>query len=458
LLLSENSRVRTRWDLALAALIVASCALIPVQVAFAHDVTTLGSALVYAIDAFFVVDVWLNFRSGVREEGHEITDRAEIARRYRRGRLPLDLVAALPFDMALLPWRDITIGGVSIVLWVRLLRMVRIARLFVIFHHWERQSWTNTGYLRIARLGTVALLLLNLIACAWYLVPYAEEFPATSWVIREGLSDASASTAYVRSLYWVVVTTTTVGYGDITPGRDVEYLFAMGVMLLGASLYAFVIGNIASLLSRIDSAKADFWNRVETVTQYLRTRGVPAEVNANVQGYYEYLWTRYRGANEQVLLSDLPASLRLDVMAHLTSELTERVPLFRHCGPALQNVLLMALEPQIIVPGGTVVRAGEKADGIYFIGRGTMRVISAEGEETDVTLAEGDYFGDLSLLLGERRTASVRAVTYCDLFFLRRDRFETIREDYAEFSDALKALSSSRSEKLSMLVLDGHVL
>jgi CRP-like cAMP-binding protein len=124
----------------------------------------------------------------------------------------------------------------------------------------------------------------------------------------------------------------------------------------------------------------------------------------------------------------------------------------------LQNVLLMALEPQIIVPGGTVVRAGERGDGIYFISRGTVRVVSAQDEDTEVSLSDGDYFGDLSLLLNEQRTASVRAETFCDLFFLRKVQFDSIRDDYPEFSDALKSLSSGRSEKLSMLVLDGHVL
>jgi voltage-gated potassium channel len=46
----------------------------------------------------------------------------------------------------------------------------------------------------------------------------------------------------------------------------------MLVMLLGASIYAFIIGNIASLFVSLDSAKANFWNRIEAVNQYLRSR------------------------------------------------------------------------------------------------------------------------------------------------------------------------------------------
>jgi len=65
---------------------------------------------------------------------------------------------------------------------------------------------------------------------------------------------------------------------------------------------------------------------------------------------------------------------------------------------------------------------------------------------------------DLSLLLGERRTASAKALTYCDLLVLPKREFERIKHDYDEFRQALKALFSERSEKISALVLSGAVL
>ena len=76
----------------------------------------------------------------------------------------------------------------------------------------------------------------------------------------------------------------------------------------------------------------------------------------------------------------------------------------------------------------------------------------------DATEEDGDYFGDLSLLLSERRKASVKALTYCDIFVLPKADFERIKRDYDEFREALKALSSERSEKISALVLSGAVL
>jgi voltage-gated potassium channel len=192
----------------------------------------------------------------------------------------------------------------------------------------------------------------------------------------------------------------------------------MVVMLLGASMYAYIIGNIASLLSNLDSAKVNFRNRIEAVNQYLHYRHVPSELSTRVRHYYEYLWARRRGMKEEILLDDLPGPLRLDVLLHLTRKLLEKVPLFTYCSPTLRNVVLMALKSRTYAPGDCIAWEGELGKEIFFISRGKVAITSADGTKDHGTLEDGDYFGDLSLILGERRTASVRALTYCEIFVL----------------------------------------
>jgi CRP-like cAMP-binding protein len=145
-------------------------------------------------------------------------------------------------------------------------------------------------------------------------------------------------------------------------------------------------------------------------------------------------------------------------MSKLLGDLLSNVPVFRHASPALRNELLLSLEPVVTQPGGYLVTDGDVADGIYFIAAGRVEVVSGDGETVYGTLSTGDYFGDLTLLLKERRSASVRSVGFSEAFQLDAASYERIRSDYPELREVLTKSSSERSSTLTDLVLEGVVL
>lgn len=455
----DNSGFRIAWDSLLLLLIFISSVLIPYQIVFLQQVSLTSSLLIYVIDAVFLIDIWLNFKTSYRSQGAEVLDSKKISTHYYKTSFLRDLLTNFPFDAFILffDW-DSMLFHVPLVLLFRLPRLLRVVRLFQILKGWELQTWSNAGYLRIVRFISTILLVIHWIACLWFFSAFAHDFPDDSWVVSTEIVDEHHSHQYTRSLYWTITTMTTVGYGDITPQRPVEYVIAIIVMLLGASMYAFIIGNVASLFSNIDAEKVQYRNRMEAITQYLNYRKVPSELNSKVRDYYEYMWTRRRGIDEKQMLIDLPAPLRLEVLLHLTKELLETVPLFRYCSAPLRNKLLESLIPNTYPPHVSVAQEGEMGKELFFISKGKLEVVSSSSDQAYAILEAGEYFGDISFFMKENRTGTARTLTYCEIFKLKAEDFEQIKKDYPEFVNVIKKMSAEKTEKTTRLILDGIIL
>ena len=104
------------------------------------------------------------------------------------------------------------------------------------------------------------------------------------------------------------------------------------------------------------------------------------------------------------------------------------------------------LVPQVCLPGDCVVRIGEIGREMFFISHGSLEVLN-DAEELLTVLHTGAYFGEVSLLFLECRTATVCAATYCDLLVLKKESFEKALSFYPTYAEAMKKIAGARRQQ-----------
>jgi voltage-gated potassium channel len=159
------------------------------------------------------------------------------------------------------------------------------------------------------------------------------------------------------ALWWGIVTMTTTGYGDIVPHTVAGRALSGVVMVGGILIFALWTGII-------------------------------------VNGYAEELRRR--------------EFLR-------TWELVARVPFFHNIGASLIAEVARLLQPRDYPAGAVIMRRGEAGDCMYFVVEGEVEIQLQSGP---LYLGPDDFFGELALLTGDPRNATVAAAQNCTLLAL----------------------------------------
>jgi zinc transporter ZupT len=125
-----------------------------------------------------------------------------------------------------------------------------------------------------------------------------------------------------------------------------------------------------------------------------------------------------------------------DLMRHLPAEQIEQIL------PSIQDRQLKA--------GEILFRAGDAGDALYIVGRGKVEVLTEPGPgnaacSSIAALGEGHAFGEMSLLSGEPRTATIRAVEDTTLLRIAKQDFEQLVAADPELAEAVQRISHQRA-------------
>ncbi|MGL6122024.1 MAG: ion transporter [Shewanella sp.] len=143
----------------------------------------------------------------------------------------VDLLSVLPSYLALL------IPGANFTLVIRILRLFRIFRVLKLLRYLSEGNILLRAMIQSSRKVFLFFFSVSLIVMVLSAVMYEVEGPDNGF------------TSIPKSVYWTIVTITTVGYGDITPKTDLGQAIAALTMLIGYSIIAIPTGILTAEIS-----------------------------------------------------------------------------------------------------------------------------------------------------------------------------------------------------------------
>lgn len=128
------------------------------------------------------------------------------------------------------------------------------------------------------------------------------------------------------------------------------------------------------------------------------------------------------------------------------------VDLFRGLGEELRRELAGQLVYTPFHAGESITREGDRDDGLYMIVSGTaaVRIRAADGEEKEVArLIAGQFFGEMSLMTGEARTANVVAASELVCYRVDKPAFERILREQPSIAELIAEVLATRRTALT---------
>lgn len=464
----RTSTFMSVWDSVTGMALIFTALVTPFEVAFLEAATSPLEPLFIVnrgVDLIFIFDIILNFLLVYQENaGPEGTQWVEEPRlivcHYMKGWFVLDIISILPFDLASLkdpdedPDAESSSSDLSVLKLVRIIRLLRLIKLVRlvrgarILKRWESKLAINYSTLTLWQCLIGLLLSAHWFACVWAMqVSLAHETPVDSWmgyygycwdvgksaatslerVVVDGPGAADFECAepgmrYSASVYFAVMTITSIGYGDITPRPQLasEQIMATLLMLVASMLWAYIIGTFCGMIATMNPAQANFRNTIDDLNRFMELQDLAPEMRQRLREYFHETKHLQIAMANRKLLSKMSPALAGEVAVQTSEKYIKRIWYLKGVDSGFMAQLAMRLEPMVFAPS-ELVPVGK----MYICHRG----IALYGGKI---MTAGRVWGEDMILesLHLIKAYSARAMNYLESYSISKDDLLSVAANF----------------------------
>ena len=366
-----------------------------------------------------------------------ISDRKLIAKRYLRGFFIIDFISILPYDdITLATGSKANLKILRIVRIVRLAKLLRILRSSRIFARFENSMTINYGALKLVKFVVGTLFIAHWMACLWHLVKVVEQSRCnwvTDYYFGECLyNDAdnndehvTARSLYFTALYLSTMTISTVGYGDVTPQTEPERVFLTVGMLVGASVYAYIVGSICSVIASMNYRETEFQELMDRLNLFIKEAKIDTDLAGRLRAFFRYRRKVTNQISWGELLDLMSPSMRQEVATQINTAWLIKVEIFHGIPEQVAIELSFNFELETFPPEEHIIGERDESTKLFVLKSG---VVMCKGRVR--TIGDNACFGEDMLWRTMQRGYKAVSLTFCDCFTLTKDTLERGMDNY----------------------------
>ncbi|XP_010049063.2 potassium channel KAT3 [Eucalyptus grandis] len=426
------------WQTFLVILVVYSAWASPFELAFRKVAT---GPLLYVdliVDGFFALDIILTFFVAYLDKSTYllVDDHTKIAIRYVTAiYFPLDVASTMPFQVVYRIFtgkmRDGDIFG-----FLNLLRLWRLRRVSELFTRLEKDTRFSYFWTRYCKLIGVTLFAVHSAGCFYYWLATHHKNPDNTWIGSEvqDFKHKSVWLGYTYSMYWSIVTLTTVGYGDLHAVNTGEKIFNMVYMLFNIGLTAYLIGNMTNLV--VHSAVRTFAMRdaINEILRYASKNRLPEGLKEQMLAHMQLKFKTAELQQEEVL-EDLPKAIRSGIAQHLFRRTVENAYLFKGVSEDLIVQLVSEMKAEYFPPKVEIILQNEIPTDFYIVVSGAVDVLAYKNgmEQQPLTkLGSSEMVGEIGVIFNIPQPFTVRTKRLSQVIRISHHHFKQLVQPHSK--------------------------
>ncbi|KAH7840674.1 hypothetical protein Vadar_020079 [Vaccinium darrowii] len=449
------------WQTFLVVLVVYSAWSSPFELAFRKVATGSLLPVDLAVDAFFAIDIVLTFFVAYLDKStYLLVDNHEkIAMRYvTKLWFPMDVASTLPFQAIYLLFTGKMHKG-EVFGFLNLLRLWRLRRVSELFTRLEKDTRFSYFWTRYCKLICVTLFAVHSAGCFYYWIAVHHKTSDDTWIGAQvhDFEHENIWMGYTYSMYWSIVTLSTVGYGDLHAENTGEKIFNIFYMLFNIGLTAYLIGNMTNLV--VHSAVRTFAMRdaINEILRYASKNRLPEGLKEQMLAHMQLKFKTAELQQEEVL-EDLPKAIRSSIAQHLFHGTAESTYLFKGVSDNLIIQLVSEMKAEYFPPKVDIILQNEISTEFYIVVSGAVDVlIYKNGKEQFISkLGAADVAGEIGVILNIPQPFTVRTKRLSQVIRISHQHFKQTAQQHnadgktiiSNFIQYLKGLKKEMLEEI----------